>query len=200
MAKARKDNRGRVLRPGEVQKKSDNRYLYTYTDPLGRRKYIYASDLMELREREKKLTRDQLDGLNLYAAGKATINDTFDRYIKMKPNLRDSTRSNYIYMYNRFVRNDFGKKKLIDIKYSDILQYYLHLINDEKLAIATVANIHTLLHPTIFLPSSPAYLCEPALRGGEQSQGNPVHHGAQEHRDHNGYICGSDGSEEGRNL
>lgn len=103
---------------------------------------------MELREREKKLTRDQLDGLNLYTAGKATINDTFDRYIKMKPNLRDSTRSNYIYMYNRFVRNDFGKKKLIDIKYSDILQYYLHLINDEKLAIATVDNIHTLLHPT----------------------------------------------------
>lgn len=148
MAKARKDNRGRVLKPGEVQRKSDNRYLYTYTDPLGRRKYIYASDLMELREREKKLTRDQLDGLNLYAAGKATINDTFDRYIKMKPNLRDSTRSNYIYMYNRFVRNDFEKKKLIDIKYSDILQYYLYLINDEKLAIATVDNIHTLLHPT----------------------------------------------------
>jgi len=144
MAKARKDNRGRVLKPGEVQRKSDNRYLYTYTDPLGRRKYIYASDLMELREREKKLTRDQLDGLNLYAAGKATINDAFDRYIKMKPNLRDSTRSNYIYMYNRFVRNDFGKKKLIDIKYSDILQYYLHLINDEKLAIAMVDNIHTL--------------------------------------------------------
>ena len=76
----------------------------------------------------------------------------------------------------------------------------MYRINDEKLAIATVANIHTLLHPTIFLPSSPAYLCEPALRGGEQSQGNPVHHGAQEHRDHNGYICGSDGSEEGRNF
>lgn len=110
MAKARKDNRGRVLKPGEVQRKSDNRYLYTYTDPLGRRKYIYASDLMELREKEKKLTRDQRDGLNLYAAGKATINDTFDRYIKTKPNIRDSTRSNYTYMYNRFVRNDFGKK------------------------------------------------------------------------------------------
>lgn len=110
MAKARKDNRGRVLKPGEVQRKSDNRYLYTYTDPLGRRKYIYASDLMELREKEKKLTRDQRDGLNLYAAGKATINDTFDRYIKTKLNIRDSTRSNYTYMYNRFVRNDFGKK------------------------------------------------------------------------------------------
>ena len=65
---------------------------------------------MEMREKEKKLTRDQLDGLNLYAAGKVTINVTFDRYIKMKPNLRDSTRSNNTYMYNCFVRNDFGKK------------------------------------------------------------------------------------------
>ena len=35
MAKSRKDNRGRLLKPGEVQRKSDNRYLYTYTDPLG---------------------------------------------------------------------------------------------------------------------------------------------------------------------
>ena len=148
MAKLRKDNRGRALKQGEVQRKSDGRYIYTYTDPLGRRKFIYARDLAGLRERERALQRDQLDGLNVYAAGRATINDTFDRYIQTKPNLRDSTRSNYIYLYNRFVKEDFGKKKLIDIKYSDILQYYLHFINDLNLSIATVDNIHTLLHPT----------------------------------------------------
>lgn len=38
MAKARKDDRGRALRKGEVQRASDKRYMYTYTDPLGRRK------------------------------------------------------------------------------------------------------------------------------------------------------------------
>lgn len=148
MAKLRKDNRGRSLKPGEVQRKSDGRYIYTYTDPLGRRKFIYARDLAALREKERALQRDQLDGLNVYAAGRATVNDTFDRYIKTKPNIRDSTRSNYMYLYDRFVREDFGKKRLIDIKYSDILQYYLHFINDENLSIATVDNIHTLLHPT----------------------------------------------------
>ena len=37
MAKARKDDRGRALRKGEVQRASDKRYMYTYTDPLGRR-------------------------------------------------------------------------------------------------------------------------------------------------------------------
>ena len=42
MAKARKDDRGRALRKGEVQRTSDKRYMYTYTDPFGRRKFIYA--------------------------------------------------------------------------------------------------------------------------------------------------------------
>ena len=54
MAKARKDARGRALRKGEVQRASDGRYMYTFTDPLGRRQYIYANNLVELREKEKK--------------------------------------------------------------------------------------------------------------------------------------------------
>ena len=69
MAKTRKDLRGRSLRKGEVQRQSDKRYMYTYRDPLGRRKYIYAMDLTELREKEAKLMKDQLDGLDLYVAG-----------------------------------------------------------------------------------------------------------------------------------
>ena len=52
MAQTRKDLRGRVLRKGESQRRSDGRYVYTYTDPLGRRKYVYAQDLVTLREKE----------------------------------------------------------------------------------------------------------------------------------------------------
>ena len=98
MAKARKDARGRALRKGEVQRASDGRYMYTFTDPLGRRQYIYANNLVELREKEKKLFKDQLDGLDVYAAGRSRVNDAFDRYISLKHNLRDSTKSNYTYM------------------------------------------------------------------------------------------------------
>ena len=32
MAKTRRDDRGRVLRKGEIQRASDKRYMYTYTD------------------------------------------------------------------------------------------------------------------------------------------------------------------------
>lgn len=151
MATARKDNRGRALRKGEVQRASDNRYMYTYTDPLGRRKFIYANTLVELREKEQKLIKDQLDGLDLYVAGKATVNDTFDRYLSTKFKLRDTTRSNYVYMYDKYVRDTFGKKKIAEIKYSDVLQFYLYLLNQEGLALSTLDNIHTLLHPTFQL-------------------------------------------------
>ena len=151
MAKARKDERGRALRKGEVQRASDKRYMYTYTDPMGRRKYIYANNLTELREKEKKLIQDQLNGLDTYTAGKATVNDTFDRLMSTKTKLRDTTRSNYLYMYNRFVRETFGKKKIAQIKYSDVLQFYLHLIHEDGLSISTIDSIQTLLAPTFQL-------------------------------------------------
>ena len=118
MAKARKDARGRALRKGEIQRKSDLKYIYTYTDPLGRRRYVYANDLAELREKEEKLKKDQLDGLDLYVAGKATINDTFDRYMAMKYELQESTRSSYLDNYDRWIRNGFGNKRIADVKYS----------------------------------------------------------------------------------
>ena len=123
MATTRKDLRGRTLRKGEMQRSSDKRYAYSYKDPLGRRKYIYANDLVTLRERETQLTKDQLDGLDIYVAGKATVNFVFDRYMSLKTNLRQTTRSNYLYMYDRFVRDTFGKKKIAVIRYSDVLQY-----------------------------------------------------------------------------
>ena len=103
MATTRKDLRGRTLRKGEMQRSSDKRYAYSYKDPLGRRKYIYANDLVTLREKETQLTKNQLDGLDIYVAGKATVNFVFDRYMSLKTNLRQTTRSNYLYMYDRFV-------------------------------------------------------------------------------------------------
>lgn len=151
MAKARKDDRGRALRKGEVQRASDKRYMYTYTDPLGRRKFIYAQDLATLREKEEQLVKDQLDGLDVYVSGKATVNDTFDRYISAKYDLRETTRSNYIYIYDRFIRNTFGKKKIAKIKFSEVLQFYYHLLNEEELSLGTLDSVHTLLHPTFQL-------------------------------------------------
>lgn len=73
MAKARKDNKGRALRKGESQR-TDNTYVYTYTDPFKKRRFVYARDLQTLREKEADLIKNQLDGLDVYVAGSATLN------------------------------------------------------------------------------------------------------------------------------
>ena len=151
MAKTRKDNKGRVLRKGETQRKYDGKYVYTFTHPAGGRKSIYSKDIKTLREREEQLIKDQLDGLDTYVAGSATINFVFDRYISTKAELRDTTITNYKYMYNRFVRVGFGKKKIANIKYSDVLQFYQYLIKDKEMQINTLETIHTVLHPTFQL-------------------------------------------------
>lgn len=151
MAATRKDLRGRSLRKGEMQRKSDKRYAYSYRDPLGQRKYIYANDLVTLREKEKKLLKDQLDGLDIYVSGRATVNMVFDRYMSLKTNLRATTKSNYIYMYDRFVRDTFGKKKAAAIKFSDVMQFYNYLLNEREVSISTVDSVHSLLHPTFQL-------------------------------------------------
>ena len=46
--------------------------------------------------------KDQMDGLNIYVAG------VFDRYMSLKNNLKPTTKSNYFYMYDRFIRDTFG--------------------------------------------------------------------------------------------
>ena len=147
MAKSRRDNKGHALRKGEFQRSQDGRYAYSYTDPLGQRRTIYASNLRDLRIKEDELTKNQLDGLDLYTAEKTTMNMLFDRYIKSKRNLRETTKTNYIYNYDHYVRDGFGKKRISDIKYSDVLFFYQSLIDERELSVHTVDSVHGLLHP-----------------------------------------------------
>lgn len=150
MAKIRKDTKGKVLHKGEDYKKEKKLYRYSYTDPLGKRRCIYSKDLGELREKEKQLQRDQLDGLDMYVQGKADVNFAFDRYIATKTELRSSTRTNYLYTYDRYVRNGFGKKKLSSVRYSDVVLFYNALLG-KGLSVSTVDSVHTVLRPTFQL-------------------------------------------------
>ena len=92
--------------------------------PLEDVSIVYAQDLVTLREKEAQLMKDQMDGLDIYVAGKATVNFVFDRYMSLKNNLKPTTKSNYLYMYDRFIRDTFGKRNIAEIKYSDVVQFY----------------------------------------------------------------------------
>lgn len=180
---SRKDKKGRVLRKGESYSDSKRMYLYTYTDPFGKRRYIYAKDLPALREKEEQLKKDQLDGIDSYAAGTADLNFMFDRYMSTKSELRVSTRANYLEVYDRYVRNEFGRKKIGEIKYSDILFFYNHLICDLGLHIGTVQYIQRLIRPALeiavrdnIIRANPANGVIQQLNKKTQSGGSYVRH------------------------
>lgn len=166
----RTDNKGRILKDGEFQRKNGT-YRYRYVDADGKRRDIYSNRLvptdktpkncveeLSLREKEKLVNRDLFDGIKARVENKATLNDLFDLYMSGKTKLKESTRTNYLYMYNRFVRESIGKKKIAAIKYSDIKAFYNQLINEHGLKPNSMEIIHTLLHPTFRLAVRDNYI------------------------------------------
>ena len=146
MASSRKDAKGYALHTGECQR-SDGRYAYSYTDPEGTRRTVYAKTLAELRQKERKIIRDLEDGIDAHFPERVTLNQLYDKYIGQKYDLKPTTRANYKYCYDRYVREGFGKRKIVDIKYTDIKKFYYGIIQDKELSSATLDNIHTDLHP-----------------------------------------------------
>ena len=150
MAKVRKDGKGRVLHKGEMYIRSKGLYSYSYTDAFGKRKYLYSKTLEDLRDKETELHRNRLDRLESYVMAKADINYVFDRYIATKTELRSTTMTNYVYTYDRYVRKGFGKKKITEVRYSDVLTFYNALM-ERGLSVSTVESVHGVLHPTFQL-------------------------------------------------
>lgn len=148
MANSRKDNKGRVLRRGESYRAHDKRYQFTYVDEIGERRYIYSKDILKLREREKEIQRNELDGISRYIGGHITVNEAVDRYFSIKTNLRRTTKHNYTYMYDKFVRDTFGKRMLDSVRYSDVKAFYIKLVEQNDMQPNTAATIHCVLKPT----------------------------------------------------
>lgn len=150
MKKVRKDGKGRVLHRGEVYIRSKGLYCFSYTDVWGKRRYVYAADLPELRDKEEELNRDKLDKLTPYPVSKVDLNYVFDRYFTIKTNLKSSTRANYAFNYDHYIRNGFGKRKIDDIHYSDVLTFY-NALAAKGLSTGMIASIHRLIHPALDL-------------------------------------------------
>lgn len=150
MKKIRKDSRGRVLHRGESYIKKKQLFCYAYTDVLGKRKYVYAKDLPELRKKEAEIERYRVEGLSSYPVARVDVNYVFDKYFANKTRLSSTTKSKYAYAYDHYVRNGFGKNKVTDVRFSDVLTYYNGLMRN-GLKIASVAAIHQLVNAAFAL-------------------------------------------------
>lgn len=140
----RKDNKGRVLRTGESQRK-DLIYQYRYTDALGNRKCIYASDLKTLREKEDELQKSLEDGLD-YAGGEITVYELLQRYLSLKCGVRYNTKVGYGFVMNIVQKEPFGARKIRDIKVSDAQRWMIKLQKEGK-GYSTLTSIRGVVKP-----------------------------------------------------
>ena len=159
MSEKKRDKKGRILRQGERQRE-DGRYEYRYKDVHGITRSIYSWKLVEtdkapsgkkcegaLREMEKQVLRDLEEGISTYTGARTTLNSFFDAYMETKYELKQSTRTNYKYMYKKYVSEDIGLRNISSIRYSDIKRFYIHLIREVGFKPCSMEIIHTILHP-----------------------------------------------------
>ena len=156
MAERRKDSKKRVLKEGEYQR-SNGTYEYRWRSENGKRNNVYAKSLEELREKEAEIQRDRSDGIRSEARN-ATINDIHEQWLQLKKGLKANTLVNYEYMYKMYVFPEFGKRKVGSLKKSDVRRFYNGLVDSQRLKVATVENIHTVLHQVLDFAVEDEYL------------------------------------------
>lgn len=168
MAKERRDSKNRILHNGEYQR-SDGKYEYKYKDNQGKRHSVYSwklvstdiapqdPDGVSLREQEKEIIQSMMDGINIFRAQRTTLNAIFEVYIENRY-LKASTKSNYKYMYNKYVKDKIGYRNISSIRYSDIKSFYNDLIKNGDLQIGTMILIDNILHPTFNVAVRDCYI------------------------------------------
>jgi integrase len=155
-ANKRRDKDRIVLHKGESQRKDGN-YDYRWTTGDGKRHSVYAKTLEELCSKEEEILRDRCNGIRTEARY-VTINDVFEMWVQLKRGLKDNTFQNYRYMYEQFVKPDFGNTRLSQLKKSDVKRFYNTLADERTLKISTIDNIHTVLHQVLEMAAEDSYL------------------------------------------
>lgn len=144
MSVKRKDSKNRVLKEGEYQK-SNGSYEYRWKDRKGQSHSIYGKTLDKLREKELDVMRDILNNAN-YDDEKITLDDLFERWVRLKRGIKEVTFNTYKHDYNRYVRPVLGQIQLVSIKSSDVRAFYNDLCEKEGFSYRTITNIHRVLH------------------------------------------------------
>ena len=163
MPKKRKDNKGRILREGEIQRE-DGRYMYRYKDSVGERRTIYSWRLVEtdahpagkkkeisLREKEAQLQKDFMDCIDTFN-GSITLNELFERYIRTKKRVKQGVKDNYLLLYNKHIKNNYiGNMQIRAINKLDVLNTY-DAMAELQLSNGTIHIVHNnILYPTLQL-------------------------------------------------
>lgn len=144
MSEKRKDNKGRVLKDGESQRKNGS-YMYRYTDVHKKRQYVYAKTLDALREQEEEIKYDLADGID-YTAGEITVSKLVGKYIALKQGLKENTLRAYGTAVNRIEADAFGQIQVKRVKKSDAKSWFVRL-HSNGIKKNTIQVIQSVIRP-----------------------------------------------------
>lgn len=157
MSEKRRDNKNRVLRNGESQRK-DGRYMYKYVDNAGNVKYVYswklvktdvvpqgAKDDIPLRDKEKMIHKDLEDDI-ISDGGNMTVLELVKKYISQKTGVRHNTEANYNFVINIIKKETFGNKRIDRVKLSDAKGWLIKLQSDGR-GYSTIHTVRGVVRP-----------------------------------------------------
>lgn len=134
----RKDNKGRLLKTGESQRK-DGRYAYKYQDKNGKSKFMYSWRLTDtdpvpkgkrfgrsLRDLERDLQRDLMDGIDS-SGKKMLLWQLYEKHNALKPNVRKSTVNGRKYLIDILKVDTLGNMPIESIKPSDTKEWAIRM-------------------------------------------------------------------------
>lgn len=140
----RKDNKGKVLKGGEIQRQNGT-YEFRYLDTHGKRRSVYAPTLDELRRKEDQIRRDVADGIDSTEA-QISVLGLVDRYLSTKQDVKHGTLVQYNFVVNLLKKYQFSSTKISAVKLSEAKMFLVRL-HDDGYSKSSIAAVHSVLRP-----------------------------------------------------
>ena len=150
MSEKRRDNKNRILRTGESQRK-DGRYAYKYIDTFGNPQFVYSWKLVptdktpagkrediSLREKEKEIQKDLDDGIDTLGK-KMTVCQLYAKQIRHRANVRHGTKQGRKQLMRILEEDSLGACSIENVKLSDAKEWALRM-KDKGYSFKTINN------------------------------------------------------------
>lgn len=161
MSKKRRDNKGRILRTGESQRK-DGRYLYKYTNSLGEPQFIYSwklvptdriptgkRDCISLREKITEIQKDIHDGIDIVGK-KMTLCELYAKQNAQRPKVKKGTQNGRKYLMEILKQDKLGARSIDSIKQSDAKEWAIRM-SENGYAYQTINNYKRSLKASFYI-------------------------------------------------
>ena len=158
MIEKRRDNKGRILRNGEVQRPA-GKYMFRYTDSTGQRRAVYSWKLVStdrlkegqrgtqsLRDKEKSILKDLDDKIKTNDAEHTTVDDLFRQFMDIRKDLKESTRCCYGDIYSKHIKPVIGGRPISKIKPTEIQKLYQTMVSDGGVNPTTAQKAHSIIY------------------------------------------------------